>query len=108
VARGPGAGAARELELLFHTTEQTRTASDVAASLRASRNGSAQVVQLCTESRTRVREDSQSMDKQTCPLCNQPVNADQENTVSEDGQLAHTECSAKAGGESIYIPGNVN
>ena len=66
------------------------------------------VVQVCTEFKTRVREDSQSMDKQTCPFCNQPVKADQDETASEDGQLAHTECSAKASGESIYIPGNDN
>jgi hypothetical protein len=68
------------------------------------------IVQLCTEVRTRVREDWQhnAMDKQTCPFCNQPVKADQEQTISEDRQLAHTECSAKAGGESIYIPGAEN
>ncbi len=46
------------------------------------------------------------MDKQKCPFCEQPVKVDQDQTISEDGQLAHTECSAKAGGESIYIPGN--
>jgi hypothetical protein len=48
------------------------------------------------------------MDKQTCSFCNQPVKADQNQTVSEDGQLAHAECSAKAGGESLYIPGSDN
>jgi hypothetical protein len=44
------------------------------------------------------------MNKPTCPFCNQPVKA-QEQTISVDGELAHTQCSAKAGGESIYIPG---
>jgi hypothetical protein len=28
-------------------------------------------------------ELSQTMDKQTCPFCNQPVKADQEQTMSE-------------------------
>jgi hypothetical protein len=46
------------------------------------------------------------MDKQTCPFCNQPVKAGQDQTSAEDGQLTHTACSAKAGGESIYIPGS--
>jgi len=45
------------------------------------------------------------MERQTCPICNQPVKADQDQTVSDDGRLAHTECSAKAGGEIIYSPG---
>ena len=45
------------------------------------------------------------MDEQTCSFCNQPVKADQDQIVAENGQLAHTECSAKAGGESIYAPG---
>jgi hypothetical protein len=35
------------------------------------------VVQLCTEVRTRVREDGyhNAMDEQTCPFCNQPMKA---------------------------------
>jgi hypothetical protein len=48
------------------------------------------------------------MNKQTCPFCSEPVKADQDQTLGEDGQLAHTECSAKAGGESIYTPGADN
>lgn len=48
------------------------------------------------------------MDKQTCPFCNQSVKADQDQTSSEDGQLTHTVCSAKAAGEIIYIPGSDN
>jgi hypothetical protein len=53
-------------------------------------------------------ELSQTMDKQICPFCSQTLKADQKQTISEDGQRAHTECSAKAGGESIYIPGADN
>jgi hypothetical protein len=63
------------------------------------------VVQLCTEVKARLREDGyhNAMDEQTCPYCNQPVKAEQAQTVN--GQLAHAECSAKAGGEAIYVPG---
>ena len=66
------------------------------------------VVQLCTEVKARLREDRyrNAMDEQTCPYCNQPVKAEQAQTIN--GQLAHAECSAKAGGESIYIPGADN
>ena len=46
-----------------------------------------------------------AMDEQTCPYCNQPVKAEQVKTISENGQLAHAECSAKAGGEAIVVPG---
>jgi hypothetical protein len=45
------------------------------------------------------------MDEQTCPYCNQPVKAEQAQTISENGQVAHAECSAKAGGEAVYVPG---
>jgi hypothetical protein len=48
------------------------------------------------------------MNQQICGFCEQPVDSNQDQTRTADGLVVHTECSAKAGGETIYIPGNDN